>query len=253
MLRPPLVLAAAVALVAAAFAACSDGDDAGDEARFCELLTATQDPLGDEDISDPAAAQEALDQFAELEEAAPSDIRPAVATLREVLVQLVEADPDDPDSFAAVFSAVLDPDVQEAATELEEYARDVCGVELDDSGDDEASLDDDPTATPSDPFDEDDDEGLDTSAVFDLLETEYGDAAWRNAVVGVAIFNEREVSIETTLQPGDDATALDVCEAVSEYVFGPDNPDPDATSLEIVGGDGEPLATRTGAESCANS
>lgn len=250
MRRPRPILATALLVTLASLAACGD-DGGGDTAQFCELLAATQDPLGDDDLSDPAAAQAAIEQFDELEAAAPEEIRGAVGTLRGVLEELVQVDPDDPESFAAVFSAVLDPEVQSAATELETYARDECGIELDDTSDAGTTPGDDPTAASQEPSGGAD--GLDISALFAHLDENHGDAPWRQAVIGIAIFNETEVSLDTTLEAGDTATAVEICEAASEYVYGPGNDDPAATTLEVNDAEGEPLAARTGGDAACEA
>lgn len=132
-------LAGVAVLGLALLPACSDDGDSG---AFCDRLGSTRSLgaiLGDLDPSDPAGAedllQEALEGFRELEADAPGDIRDDVARVRqgvELVIEAVEDHPDDLPAARAAIAQELDQlsGLAQAGEALEAYASAECGIDL---------------------------------------------------------------------------------------------------------------------------
>jgi hypothetical protein len=132
MSRAPI--AALVLLgVALTGAACS-GDDGGggdteDATAYCAAVVEGQASLGG-DVQDPVAAQAAVDAFDRLVDTAPPSIEDDVRTIADLVDQIAAADPADDDGVADLFAAALDPEFLAASTNVQEFTRVQCGVDL---------------------------------------------------------------------------------------------------------------------------
>lgn len=117
--------------------------DPGSEEAFCDQVgeVPTMGVLlaGFAD-ADPVELERRLDAGATayegLRDEAPEQIRGRVSEVVDLvtaMIDAVRANPDDPDALAADLRAAVaeQPEIEQAATEVEAYARTTCGVELD--------------------------------------------------------------------------------------------------------------------------
>lgn len=123
-----LVLVTSATLIATASLVACGGDDSpsGGSAvsveEFCARIEAL-DAAGDPD--DMAAALGALE---DLTAAAPTkEVRDALEAMLPLLRNMSEIDESDPNAFAEVMSMMMDPDVMEAGTVLEQFGAEECG------------------------------------------------------------------------------------------------------------------------------
>ncbi len=165
-------LIAVLALGATGVACGGDGGGLPAQGRFCELLEQAEssDVV---DVSDEAAAGEALEILADLRDAAPGSVADDLDVIIEGLEALTSGDLDrlaDEDFIR---------DVEDASADLERYARDECGIDIGGDATDDAT---DDTAATADT--------ADTSAADDTGEPVPVDAAVPLAVTaqGVAFF-----------------------------------------------------------------
>ncbi|MBK9180936.1 MAG: hypothetical protein IPM45_15470 [Acidimicrobiales bacterium] len=256
----------ALAALAVVPAACGD-DGGGATASFCDQLRGLQadDALGG-DLTDAQVAEAAVQQLDDLAEAAPAEVRDDVETLRDVIRLLADTDPSDPDAFAAAFTAILDPQVQQASDDLAVYASEECGIELDtgvssDAGDTGTGTTgttdaDTTTTTAASTTSTEPPESLDTSAVLDHFETSYSGAPWFGAVTGVGLIGGTELYVDTDLATADESipAGLEICEATAEIAYSDANPRADETTIEVNDANGNVLAERQGPDaSCTQA
>ncbi len=140
------VLTAAVLVLGAP--ACSDDGDSG---AFCDRLGDTEqlgDVLDSLDASDPADTedrlQEALDQFADLEAAAPGEVRDDVARVRQGVELVLDAVRDNPDDLPGAREQIAEQfdeltGLVAASDNVVRYASDECDLNLAPVGVDEPS------------------------------------------------------------------------------------------------------------------
>lgn len=135
-------LALAGTLLAGSFlAACSDE---GDSEAFCDRIgdtTPVAEVLAELDSSDPGGSrrrlQRGIEEFQALEAAAPGEIRGDLARLRRGVELVLEAIEDNPDDLPAAREAITGRQDElsglfQAGERVVSYARDECGVSLDD-------------------------------------------------------------------------------------------------------------------------
>ncbi len=132
MSRAPIACLAlfAVALVGVA---CG-GDDGGsgeteDATAYCAAVVEGQASLAG-DVQDPVAAQAAVEAFDRLVDTAPASIEDDVRTIADLVDQIAAADPADEDGVADLFAAALDPEFLAASTNVQEFTRVQCGIDL---------------------------------------------------------------------------------------------------------------------------
>lgn len=145
--RPALV-GVGLAVVVLGGVACSD-DDSG---AFCDRLGDTEqlgDVLNSLDTSDPASVETeieaAFDEYAELEAAAPGEIRDDVARVRQGVELVLDAVRDNPDDLPAAREQIAGQidelaGLVTAGDNLVRYASDECDINLVPVG-----VDEDPT------------------------------------------------------------------------------------------------------------
>jgi len=106
-------------VLVASLASCSSANDQGSEQAFCVLL-AQGIGLGTVDVS--------AVEFERLDFVAPPEIRTTVERLRNSALDYNEIDPLD---LEARFNARFDPGALAARAELDRYASEQCGLNLD--------------------------------------------------------------------------------------------------------------------------
>jgi hypothetical protein len=106
-----------------------DGGDTEDATAYCAAVVEGQASLGG-DVQDPVAAQAAVDAFDRLVDTAPPSIEDDVHTIADLVDQIAAADPADEDGVADLFAAALDPEFLAASTNVQEFTRVQCGVDL---------------------------------------------------------------------------------------------------------------------------
>lgn len=138
--RRALAALSTAAILTLGAVACTS--DPGSEEAFCDqvgevptmgvLLSGFAD-------ADPVELERRLDAgataYEELRDAAPGEIRGRVSEVVDLvtaMIDAVRANPDDPDALATDLRAAVaeQPEIEQAATEVETYARTTCGVEL---------------------------------------------------------------------------------------------------------------------------
>jgi hypothetical protein len=125
-----------LAVLPVAFA-CASGDDGdgGDPEAFCASLAdaGSGDLLQDFQPTDPAAADEVLDELRQLQDEAPPEVEAEVEVLADAVEQLAEAFDEGGGDLGAVLEQVDDledvQEVQTAAQRIADYAADQCGVD----------------------------------------------------------------------------------------------------------------------------
>lgn len=143
MLRTRRVLATLSAVVALSLVSSACTTDAGSEEAFCDQVgeVPTMGVLlaGFAD-ADPVELERRMDAgmtaYASLRDEAPEQIRGQVSEVVDLvtaMIDAVRANPNAPEALAADLRTVVaeHPEVEEAATEVEAYARTTCGIELD--------------------------------------------------------------------------------------------------------------------------
>lgn len=186
----------------------TDDRSAGDSsdisvAGFCAALEAFD---GDEADDDPAAAASRLRALAA---EAPDGVRDDLETLTAAFEELADLAPDSPEAVGEAFRVFLDPDVMQAAMDLEAFAAQECGFELDSSpaegelpetgsgaGDDLADL----SLEDLDRIEED---------------AEGAGATWPDKITSMTILNATDITLEADGSAGlTGDEALAACEAV---------------------------------------
>lgn len=156
-MRPSLPALGTLALVGGLLAGCGDADDgpaASDDAEvaaFCERAEELEERFASLDTStepSPELFREVSDSFVELAEDAPDEIADdmeALATALSAFADIFEqVDPGDPESLAVLEEEAerLEEEsgnLEEASDNVETYFRDECGIDLDQSGQRDAS------------------------------------------------------------------------------------------------------------------
>jgi hypothetical protein len=108
-----------------------DGDTSGaeDATAYCAAVVEGQASLGG-DVQDPVAAQAAVEAFDRLVDTAPASIEDDVRTIADLIDQIAAADPADEDGVADLFAAALDPEFLAASSNVQEFTRVQCGIDL---------------------------------------------------------------------------------------------------------------------------
>lgn len=208
-------LAAAIVLltlVASALVGCNGDDDQGSEQAFCALL-AQGIGLGTVDVT--------AVEFERLDFVAPPEIRTTVGRLRNSALDYSEIDPLD---LEARFNARFDPDALAARSELETYASDQCGLNLEGPAINSEEIADD---------------------LEQYLQQNFGDATWIDDVeVDPGTVADRLDSLVATFArpPAAGDEAGEVCRALAVYLFTLN----EAQGTIEVRYDGESLAFRPG-------
>lgn len=166
--------------------------DPGDPQAFCNQL---EEGVGltDGDV-DPA-------EFEALGETAPPEIRVIVNQLRNSARDLTEIANDDPINLAELFSARFDPDALDARTRLEEYAVEVCGIDL------EAGV-----PIPVDEL---------QSQLRSYLDTNHSTAPWIDKLDARPVVENGQLDsiLAGFTEPAEDDEVREVCEALSVYLY----------------------------------
>ena len=132
MSRVPI---AGLALLAVAVIGAGCGGDDGSEGEtedptaYCAAVVDGQASLGG-DVQDPVAAQAAVEAFDRLVDTAPPSIEDDVRTIADLVDQIAAADPADEDGVADLFAAALDPEFLAASSNVQEFTRVQCGIDL---------------------------------------------------------------------------------------------------------------------------
>jgi hypothetical protein len=107
-----------------------DGNGATDDATaYCAAVVEGQTSLAG-DVQDPVAAQAAVEAFDRLVDTAPASIEEDVRTIADLVEQIAAADPTDEDAVADLFAAALDPEFLAASSNVQEFTRVQCGIDL---------------------------------------------------------------------------------------------------------------------------
>lgn len=126
---------AGLALLAALLSAACGGDDGADSGgtddatAYCAAVAEGQTSLAG-DVQDPVAAQAAVEAFDRLVDTAPASIEDDVRTIADLVEQIANADPADEDAVADLFAAALDPEFLAASSNVQEFTRVQCGIDL---------------------------------------------------------------------------------------------------------------------------
>jgi hypothetical protein len=132
MPRAPIALLALAAVPLFLMTGCGDDDGGGeteDATAYCAAVVEGQASLGG-DVQDPVAAQAAVEAFDRLVETAPPSIEEDVRTIADLVDQIAAADPADEDGVADLFAAALDPEFLAASSNVQEFTRVQCGIDL---------------------------------------------------------------------------------------------------------------------------
>jgi hypothetical protein len=190
--------------------------DVSSSDEFCQALQ-------DFDVADPTAEDPSLaaDQLRKLGAAAPADLQDDFETLAAAFEKLSGLDQNSPEAMGAAFEVFFDPAVLMAGENIEAYASEECGFELDPNPTD-GEL---PETEPG--FDSDEGAAGDISLDdLDLVEesaTAAG-ATWPEKITSTSIINDTDVTLTA-----DDAALLTraeglaACEAVRAALV-PKNP-----------------------------
>ena len=161
----------------------SDGPPPGSSEEFCaEVERLDSDPALDAD-ADPAAAIEALQGLADL---APEELSADFALLAGVAEDLAAVDPEDPESIDEVFDIVLRPDVIEASTNINDYTKQECGIDLE--------ADDEPVDEPDTTVADDATGDIDLEDI-DAVEEANASATWPAKITSTSILNDTDVEL----------------------------------------------------------
>ncbi len=208
-----VVLVSALVLVGCGSDAAGPGGGGSVEA-FCTLMEESESS-GEE--LDPTTA-EGKEKLQEVLDAAPSEIKGDVEVLFGMIDDFEGVDEDDPEAFEQAFSLMFNPEFISAAENLDTFAVEECG--LPPSGDfgDGGTLDDEGFG--DDPFGDggfdDSDDGLDSSAIREYIETN-GPTDLGEALTSVGAFGSSSVSLGG---PFDIDQAIEACELAGEYAAG---------------------------------
>lgn len=200
--------------------------------------------------SDNADEVEVLESLAAAGDSAPEELRPAFATLADVVEKMQSIDPEADDYFEKMFEIAMDPDVQEAADRIDDYAVEECGVELDDSDTDADHASGDTTPVDTAPT------GTTPGAKGDI-NLEYVDAilekhkpaAWAEALNFTTIMMDTDVMVATGSESGTGMSVADAMEACEALRSGLVSINPDVT-VEVRDGE-TPLAKSPAGGGCA--
>lgn len=124
----PVARAGAVAALLAGLSGCDDQGQ-GDREAFCAELESGAEVLRG-DITDPAAAQAAIDVMAELVELAPPSIADDAQFIHDLLVTAAAIDPTSTDAVARVLELATGSEAESASRSFNRYASQECGVEM---------------------------------------------------------------------------------------------------------------------------
>ena len=274
------VLRALGVLVASLLVLAACGDDGGgglSNEAFCAELEA-RDATDSLDLDNP----EDLEVFNELVDQAPSDIRPAMETFRDIAGDLQDLDEADPsEGFEAIFGLFADEDFLTSLRDLATFAVDECGIDdanleqlkaidpddpaslfglsgLDD-GVTDFSVPDVPDVSLPDDLGGTDEGGADgtggeergsASSLGAFLEENYGDTTWESDLVGRGIGSAGDNSDVTVTFINDVATddAVEACEATVEWA----DQEIDGTyRIIVLNGDSDTVVEAEQGGSCA--
>jgi hypothetical protein len=190
--------------------------DTGSSDEFCQVLENFE-------VADPAAEDPSIaaDELRKLGDAAPADLQDDFETLAAAFEKLSGLDESSPEAMAGMFEVFFDPAVLMAGENIEAYAAEECGFELDPNPTDSEL----PETEPG--FDSEEGAAGDIG-LEDLDEIEESASAagatWPDKISSTTIFNDTDVTLTA-----DDAALLTqaegmaACEAVRAALL-PRNP-----------------------------
>ncbi len=215
----------------------SSGEGSDADSEYCQAV-ADLEASDASQLEDPAAAVEALSALGDV---APSELREPFRVLARVAEELGALDGDDMESANAALEIILDPDVQAAAEAIDEYTKDVCGIDLDE--DPAESPVDDPDAPVVDPGTPNGD--IDLKHIDEIKDSSTG--TWVAKLSSTSIVNDTAVTlIAEDYDPVTVDEALEACEVVRSALV---EINPQVT-IEIENGD-TPIVASPAGGSCA--
>ncbi len=124
-----LLVTTSVTLIAASSLFACGGDDDSSSAdsvvsieEFCAKVDALESAVEPDDMASAVAA------LSDLVDSSPTpEIRDALETLIPVITKMADIDENDPDAIGELMGLMMDPDVMEAGTVLENFGAEQCG------------------------------------------------------------------------------------------------------------------------------